>query len=182
MALEAWSAYKPVVATSSGGPRDFVTPNTDGFLVDPNAGSIAWGCCEILKNFEHARWMGERGRVKAAFNFSWDHVAKTTEKVYYEQLNKHDSPDCEGGLGGCGLAHRLMGPSMHDHMGVFDPVSVWMALGKGFCVVVDSLCERCWDLLGLKACGRSTTISLFFLVYRGASTPSPQIFSSPQQE
>lgn len=31
--LEAWSASKPVVATNSGGPRDFVNPNITGILV-----------------------------------------------------------------------------------------------------------------------------------------------------
>lgn len=66
--------------------------------------------------------MGERGRVKAAFSFSWDRIAKNTEAIYYEQLNKHDSPDSEGDLGGCSLAFRLMGPAMYEHMGVFDQV------------------------------------------------------------
>lgn len=119
--LEAWSSFKPVVATTCGGPRDFVTANVDGILVDPNVSSIAWGCCEILKNFDHARWMGERGRVKAAYNFSWNHVSKLTERVYYEQLNKHDTPVLEGGTSGdWSLASRLMGSSMMLHMGVFD--------------------------------------------------------------
>eukprot|EP00921_Rhytidocystis_pertsovi_P025088 GHVQ01040468.1.p1 GENE.GHVQ01040468.1~~GHVQ01040468.1.p1 ORF type:complete len:1022 (-),score=152.14 GHVQ01040468.1:1478-4543(-) len=31
--LEGWSAWKPVIATTCGGPRDFVTPNVDGVLV-----------------------------------------------------------------------------------------------------------------------------------------------------
>lgn len=43
--------------------------------------------------------MGDRGRAKAAFSFSWDSIAKDTEAVYYEQLNSHDAPDCDGGLG-----------------------------------------------------------------------------------
>lgn len=140
--LEAWSAYKPVVATTCGGPRDFVSPNVDGVLVDPNSGSISWGCCEILKNFDHARWMGDRGRVKAAFNFSWDQIAKNTETVYYEQLNKHDSPDSEGGLGDCSLAFRLMGPAIHDQMGVFtanDAVTRGIALHKIIRLMVISL-------------------------------------------
>lgn len=34
--LEAWSAGKPVVATNSGGPRDFVNPNVTGILVVRN--------------------------------------------------------------------------------------------------------------------------------------------------
>lgn len=31
--LEAWSCYKPVIATTCGGPRDFVTSDVDGILV-----------------------------------------------------------------------------------------------------------------------------------------------------
>lgn len=39
--LEAWAASKPVIATTCGGPRDFVKPDREGYLVDPNPGSIA---------------------------------------------------------------------------------------------------------------------------------------------
>eukprot|EP00916_Digyalum_oweni_P023069 GHVL01038353.1.p1 GENE.GHVL01038353.1~~GHVL01038353.1.p1 ORF type:complete len:1325 (+),score=240.19 GHVL01038353.1:30-3977(+) len=118
--LEAWSAHKPVVATTCGGPRDFVTPSQDGWLVDPTPESIAWGCCEILQNFEHSRWMGNRGRVKAAFSFSWDKIAKQTSEVYYEQLNRHDDPYLLSHFGDCCLSFRLMGDSIYHHMGVFD--------------------------------------------------------------
>eukprot|EP00923_Selenidium_pygospionis_P054163 GHVN01094347.1.p1 GENE.GHVN01094347.1~~GHVN01094347.1.p1 ORF type:complete len:1269 (-),score=245.04 GHVN01094347.1:175-3981(-) len=118
--LEAWAARKPVLATTSGGPRDFVTPGVDGYLVDPNPGSVAWGCCEVLNNFSHAEWMGERGRVKAAFNFSWDSIATETRGVYYEQLNRHDAPYCQGDLGDGSLASRLIGAPMFTSMKVFD--------------------------------------------------------------
>lgn len=82
--LEAWAAGKPVVATQNGGPRHFVEHGTNGFLVHDNPGSICWGIHSVFNNFEHARWMGERGRVKAAYGFSWDVIAQQTEGIYHE--------------------------------------------------------------------------------------------------
>lgn len=82
--LEAWAAGKPVVATQNGGPRDFVSHGQDGFLVYDNPYSICWGVNTVFGNFEHARWMGSQGRVKAAYGFSWDAIARTTESVYEE--------------------------------------------------------------------------------------------------
>merc|ERR1719161_2939668 len=73
--LEAWAAGKPVVATTSGGPRDFVKPDRDGWLVDPNPDSIAWGITKICQNFEHARWMGQTAKRKALDEFNWAHIA-----------------------------------------------------------------------------------------------------------
>lgn len=84
--LEAWAAGKPVVATHNGGPRHFVEHGTNGFLVYDNPGSVGWGVNAIFANFAHARWMGERGRVKAAYGFSWDNIAVQTEQIYQELL------------------------------------------------------------------------------------------------
>jgi len=85
--LEAWAAGKPVVVTHNGGPRDFVTHNEDGYLIYDNPNSICWGVNQMFSNFAHARWMGSRGRVKAAYGFSWDRIAEQTEGIYYELLN-----------------------------------------------------------------------------------------------
>lgn len=82
--LEAWAAHKPVVVTKNGGPREFVWHDNDGFVVDADATGIAWGIGTMFANFEHARWMGSRGRVKAAFQFSWDRIAEVTNDVYDE--------------------------------------------------------------------------------------------------
>lgn len=84
VALEAWAAGKPVVITRNGGPHYFVEHGVDGFLVYDNPASVCWGVNTIFGNFEHARWMGERGRVKAAYGFSWDAIAAQTEGVYGE--------------------------------------------------------------------------------------------------
>lgn len=82
--LEAWAAGKPVVVTENGGPRYLTAHGTDGYVVHPNPGSISWGICSIFNNFEHARWMGSRGRVKAAYGFSWDAIAEQCEGIYNE--------------------------------------------------------------------------------------------------
>jgi glycosyltransferase involved in cell wall biosynthesis len=85
--LEAWAAGKPVVATNRGGCRDFINHAEDGLLVYDNPGSITWGINELFNDFGRARYMGERGRVKAAFGFSWDNIAAQTENVYREILS-----------------------------------------------------------------------------------------------
>jgi glycosyltransferase involved in cell wall biosynthesis len=82
--LEAWAAGKPVVVTRNGGPRDFVAHGEDGYLVEADANSIANGLKATFSNFAHARWMGERGRVKAPYGFSWDAIAAQTESIYRE--------------------------------------------------------------------------------------------------
>jgi len=82
--LEAWASGKPVVATSSGGPREFVDHGVDGFHVHPSAHSISWGINEIFSDFENARQMGLRGRVKAQNKFNWDKIAEETERIYRE--------------------------------------------------------------------------------------------------
>ncbi|KAK6587905.1 hypothetical protein RS030_81183 [Cryptosporidium xiaoi] len=119
--LEGWTAGKPVVATTSGGPRDFLTPNVDGYLVEPCKDSIAWGCCEILKNFDHSRWMGSRGRVKAAYSFSWDTIARTTSYLYYEQTNTLDSAPSLVLKPNVPVMLQIFGENaLHHHMTVFD--------------------------------------------------------------
>lgn len=118
--LEAWSAYKPVIATTCGGPRDFVSHNVDGYLVNPDPSSIAWGVCEALKNFEHTRWMGEQGRLKAAKSFSWDTIGTQTRDIYYELMNLGDVSYGTTPRGDCTLAQRAMGSAMYSHMTIFD--------------------------------------------------------------
>jgi len=106
--LEAWASGKPVVATTSGGPRDFVKPGEDGYLVDPDPGSIAWGCCKILENFEHSRWMGKNAQAKAIREFSWENIAVQTEQVYYSLLNLEGAPRSNDRAAGAPIANTLL--------------------------------------------------------------------------
>jgi glycosyltransferase involved in cell wall biosynthesis len=84
--LESWAAGKPVVVTRNGGPAEIVTHNQEGLVAFDNPGSICWAIREIFGNFQHAKWMGERGRAKAAYGFSWDVVAAATEGIYKELI------------------------------------------------------------------------------------------------
>eukprot|EP00931_Biecheleriopsis_adriatica_P014930 TRINITY_DN11708_c0_g1_i4.p1 TRINITY_DN11708_c0_g1~~TRINITY_DN11708_c0_g1_i4.p1 ORF type:complete len:1148 (-),score=230.95 TRINITY_DN11708_c0_g1_i4:165-3608(-) len=117
--LEAWAAGKPVVATTSGGPRDFVKPGEDGYLVDPMPESVAWGCKKILENFEHARWMGKNAQAKALREFSWEHIAHETEQVYYTMLGLQGAPRSSEQEVGYSLACKML--SEHgNHMSATD--------------------------------------------------------------
>jgi len=92
--LEAWAAGKPVIATKSSGARDVIQHDKDGFVVEPDAGSIAWGVNKICQNFDHARWMGSHAREKVQNDFNWALIVRKTQQLYYEQLNLHKAPFC----------------------------------------------------------------------------------------
>lgn len=78
--LEGWAAGKPVVVTTAVGcPVDH---GHNGWVVEANPPGIAWGIGQVLADFNRAKAMGANGRSKAAFSFSWDCVADTTERVY----------------------------------------------------------------------------------------------------
>ncbi len=82
--LEAWSAGKPVIASANGGPSEIVWHDVNGFKINDNPESIAWGIGTLFANFEHARWMGQNGRVAAETVFSWDTIAEEMVSVYQE--------------------------------------------------------------------------------------------------
>ena len=84
--LEAWSCKKAVVATHGTGAGELIWHDVTGYRVYQAPNSIAWGIKEILRNPEHARWMGEKGRYAAETVFNWDEIAKKTLKVYEEIL------------------------------------------------------------------------------------------------
>ena len=80
--LEAWSAGKPVVATSNGGPSEIVWHDVNGLKINDNSESVAWGVGTLFSDFEHARWMGRNGRVAAETVFAWDTIADEVLTVY----------------------------------------------------------------------------------------------------
>lgn len=80
--LEAWSAGKPVVASSYGGPSEIVWHDVNGLKIYPNPESVAWGIGTVFSDFDHARWMGRNGRVAVEAVFSWDIIADEVLAVY----------------------------------------------------------------------------------------------------
>jgi len=84
--LNGWAARKPVVVTYKMDVQELVHHGVDGMVVYDNAQSICWGINTIFGDFGKAHQMGERGRVKAAYGFSWDVIAGQTEAIYRELL------------------------------------------------------------------------------------------------
>jgi spore coat protein SA len=71
--VEAMMHRRPVVATRVGGMTYTVDDGRTGFLVDPaSPNALANSICDVLKDRERARQMGEAGRRKALEKFSWE--------------------------------------------------------------------------------------------------------------
>lgn len=80
--VEAMSAGKPVVASTTGGIPEVVTDGETGLLVpQADAKRLAEAICEILQNPEQARTMGEAGRRRAR-HFTFDRMMRGYETVY----------------------------------------------------------------------------------------------------
>jgi len=80
--LEAWSAGKPVVATSIGGPSEIIWHEVNGYQINPDPNSLAWGIGTLFTDFDDARQMGRNGRVAVEAVFSWDVIADEVLTVY----------------------------------------------------------------------------------------------------
>ena len=89
VALESWSASKPVVVTQIGGPGEFVEHNVTGLHIYPNPDSIGWGLGSLFRDREQARRLGRNGRLVAESRFSWDLIARQTLAAY-------ESVACDG--------------------------------------------------------------------------------------
>lgn len=84
--LEAWSAGKPVVATRTGGPAEFVRDNQTGVTVDPSVPGVQGGLSQMLSDRDSAKRMGVNGRREAQARFTWDHAALALEAVYLSTI------------------------------------------------------------------------------------------------
>lgn len=84
--LEAWSAGKPVIATTGTGSGDLVWHGVTGLEVQKSPESIAWGISHLFSDFDKAKWMGVNGRHAVETVFTWDIIAEKAIKVYEDIL------------------------------------------------------------------------------------------------
>lgn len=80
--LEAWSAGKPVLATETGGPREYVDHEVNGIKIFPRVDSVIWGVDRIFSDFDRARWMGRNGRETLEKRFNWNIISAQTVESY----------------------------------------------------------------------------------------------------
>lgn len=81
--VEAIACGLPVVATNSGGPRDYITPQ-NGILVDADAKGLAEGMVNAMRNFQRYDPLVIRNTV--INKFSDDHFLRGIDKVYSRLL------------------------------------------------------------------------------------------------
>jgi glycosyltransferase involved in cell wall biosynthesis len=86
--LEAWRAGRPVVATSNGGPKEFIQDGENGMLVDPfDQASLARTLDGLLGDTVRAGLLGAAGRQRVR-DFDWPVVAGRYRSLYADVLNR----------------------------------------------------------------------------------------------
>ncbi len=87
VALEGMAARVPVVTSDTGGLTDFVEHMTTGITTyTGDAGSLAWGLLEVLRNPDLARQLQLDAYEKVRTIYNWKVLAKRTLEVYDQVL------------------------------------------------------------------------------------------------
>ena len=80
--LEGWRARVPVIASSLGGPPEFVTDRVDGLLVNPHdRKALAQAMDLVLGNAEFASRIALAGQRRVV-DFDWERIAAKYEMLY----------------------------------------------------------------------------------------------------
>lgn len=87
VALEGMGAKLPTVVAQTGGLGEIVDHTQTGITTYAgDAGSLAWGLLEVLKNPEYAQMLGQNAFRKVEEVFNWPAIARTTVGVYDRTL------------------------------------------------------------------------------------------------
>ena len=80
--LEAWYAWRPVIAGDIPPIREIVRDGIDGLIVSQDPDAIARAILVLLGDPLRARRMGESGRFRLQERWTWPLVAERTELAY----------------------------------------------------------------------------------------------------
>jgi glycosyltransferase involved in cell wall biosynthesis len=83
--LEAWDACKPVVATDA---VSIINNFQDALLAYIQPESIAWCINRIISSPKEMKHLARAGWTRIERDFSWDHIAESTEKVYEQAIEQ----------------------------------------------------------------------------------------------
>jgi glycosyltransferase involved in cell wall biosynthesis len=86
--IEAWSARRPVIAAAAAGPRELITPDTDGLLVPPDEpAALANAIAALQADPARATTLAEAGRRRYEADYAevpvlarWRQFLTTVEK------------------------------------------------------------------------------------------------------
>ncbi|WP_323100579.1 glycosyltransferase family 4 protein [Intrasporangium sp. YIM S08009] len=88
VALEAWRAGAPLVATSLGGPATFVTDDADGLLVDPtDQRALAHAIGALLDDPSRAHRLASAG-LERVREYDWSDVAAAYATIHADVLRE----------------------------------------------------------------------------------------------
>lgn len=73
--LEASAARLPVIAVNEGGPREIITDEVTGMLVEPSPGAIADAALALTQDPKRRAAMGAAGQERAHNCYSWERGA-----------------------------------------------------------------------------------------------------------
>ena len=94
VALEAMAAKCPVIVSDVGGLSEVVTHDVTGITVYPgNVESLAWGILRTLQDPVAAKKRAAKAYRMAKEDFSWDHIAQQTIKVYERIIQERAKTD-----------------------------------------------------------------------------------------
>jgi len=97
-ALEVWRAGSALIATTRGGPPEFVRDGIDGVLVDPeDVGALARAIGALVAEPQTVARLAEAGR-KRVRSFTWENTVDAYERVYRGILTR-DSASPSGTAG-----------------------------------------------------------------------------------
>jgi glycogen(starch) synthase len=89
VALEGMAAKVPVVTSDVGGLKDFVENMVTGVTTYAgDAGSLAWGLLQVLRNPELANRLRQDAYDKVKHVYNWKVIASRTFEVYRKVLNE----------------------------------------------------------------------------------------------
>jgi glycosyltransferase involved in cell wall biosynthesis len=96
VALEGMAAQVPVVTSDVGGLKDFVENMETGVTTYAgDAGSLAWGLLQVLRNPELADKLRETAYDKVQHIYNWKVIARRTREVYQKVLNESEMVKAE---------------------------------------------------------------------------------------
>ena len=85
--IEAMANGVPVIASDLGAPREIVTDEVNGYIVNPNSTrQLADAAIRLLDNDELRAEMGENGRQHVRKHYSDKDYASAVEKIYTQLL------------------------------------------------------------------------------------------------
>ena len=76
---EAMASGLPVVLSSHGGNKEFITNGEEGYLIDVSSSEKKEFLFKIKQALAFKDELGRKARAKACRNFSWQRVAKKYE-------------------------------------------------------------------------------------------------------